>query len=180
MVQDAMVRGVAMGAALALAVGLAVTGQPAAAPRAKPQLRSDLIARGAYLVAIMDCGGCHTPGALAGKPDPGRRLAGADIGFSVPQGGVVYPSNLTPDPETGLGKWSDADVVRALRQGLRPDGRTLTPVMPWPSYAVLTEHDALSIAAFLRSLAPVKLQVPKNAGPGETPPAPYLTVVEPK
>ncbi len=92
--------------------------------------------RGQYLVRITDCGGCHTPGALAGKPDASRQLAGSDIGFGGPWG-VAYPRNLTPDKETGLGAWTDAEIIRALRQGQSRDGRPLAPIMPWPSYAAL-------------------------------------------
>ena len=83
----------------------------------------------------MDCVGCHTGGALAGAPDPKLRLAGSDIGFGAPGLGVFYPPNLTPDQETGLGAWSEADIVKALRTGERPDGRELAPMMPWRSYA---------------------------------------------
>jgi mono/diheme cytochrome c family protein len=60
--------------------------------------------RGAYLVRIMDCSGCHTPGALKGQADESRYLGGADAGFEIPGLGIFYPPNLTPDPETGLGK----------------------------------------------------------------------------
>ncbi len=87
--------------------------------------------RGEYLARIMDCGGCHTPGALVGKPEPTRSLAGSDIGFHIPDLGYFYPPNLTSDRETGLGAWSDADIIRAVRTGVRPDGRVLAPVMPW-------------------------------------------------
>jgi hypothetical protein len=90
---------------------------------------------------------------------------------------VVYPSNLTPDPETGLGRWSDDEIARAIRHGQRPDGRTLVPVMPWPSYAQLTDEDTAAIVAFLRSLPPVRFAMPRNAAPGERPPAPFLKVV---
>ena len=81
-----------------------------------------LVERGAYLVAIMDCTGCHTDGALIGQPDPARFLAGSEIGFGGPpppgasSGPVVYPPNLTPDVETGLGAWSDEEIMRAFRR----------------------------------------------------------------
>jgi len=144
-----------------------------------PGVPTDLAERGRYLATIMDCGGCHTPGALAGKPDGTRALAGSDIGFGGPFG-VVYPKNLTSDAETGLGKWTDAEITRAIRGGQSRDGRPLIPIMPWPSYSVLTEDDTRAIVAFLRSLIPVRFAVPANAKPGEKPPAPYLAVVEPK
>jgi len=136
-------------------------------------------ARGAYLTAIMDCRGCHTPGALIGKPDESRALAGSDIGFAVPELGVFYPPNLTPDRETGLGGWSAAEIARAITTGVRPDGRILAPVMPWHAYASLTPEDALAIGAYLAALPPVRNATPPLTGPSETPPAPYWTIVTP-
>jgi mono/diheme cytochrome c family protein len=136
--------------------------------------------RGEYLASIMDCGGCHTPGAFTGKPDHGRKLAGSEIGFHVPGLGYFYPPNLTPDRETGLGAWSEADIVRAVRTGVRPDGRILAPVMPWQAYAALTDADAKALARYLKTLPPVRHAVPPLTGASETPPAPYLTVVAPK
>lgn len=137
------------------------------------------VARGQYLTSIMDCAGCHTPGALAGKPDPERWLAGSDVGFALPGGGVVYPPNLTPDPETGLGRWSEEDIARAVRQGQSRNGRILVPVMPWPSYSVLTDADARAIAAYLKSVPAVRFAVPRGTRPGERPEAPYVSVVTP-
>jgi mono/diheme cytochrome c family protein len=84
--------------------------------------------RGEYLATIMDCGGCHTPGALAGEPDAARPLAGSNIGFQIPGVGIFYPPNLTPDAETGLGSWSEREIVTAVRTGVRPDGRVLAPI----------------------------------------------------
>ena len=148
----------------------------AAAPAAAQQGPN---ARGEYLSRIMDCGGCHTPGALAGQPDMTRSLAGSAIGFGIPQIGVFYPPNLTSDRETGLGGWSEAEIVRAVREGVRPDGRVLAPVMPWQAYSALTDADARALARYLRSLPPVRHEVPRMVGANETPPAPYLTVVVP-
>lgn len=140
----------------------------------------DLVARGEYLARIMDCTGCHTPGALAGRPDVERYLAGSDIGFEIPGLGVFYPPNLTADPETGLGAWSAAEIIDAVRSGVRPDGRELVPIMPWPSYAALSDEDAAALAAYLMSLAPVRAKAPGPFADGETPTAPYLTVVMPE
>ena len=135
--------------------------------------------RGEYLAAIMDCTGCHTPGALKGQPDHTRALAGSDIGFAIPGVGIFYPPNLTPDRETGLGAWSEADIIRAVRTGVRPDGRVLAPVMPWHAYGALNDADARALARYLRSLLPVRNETPRMVGAGETPGAPYLTVVVP-
>ncbi|MPR12583.1 c-type cytochrome [Microvirga tunisiensis] len=136
--------------------------------------------RGEYLVTIMDCTGCHTPGTFLGKPDMQRPLAGSEVGFQIPGLGIFYPPNLTPDPETGLGKWSEADIIKAVRTGVRPDGRQLVPIMPYHSYGKLTDADAKALAGYLKSLKPVRNQVPGPVGINEKPSAPYLTVVMPQ
>lgn len=137
------------------------------------------VERGRYLASIMDCTGCHTPGALAGKPDMERYLGGAQMGFQVPEIGIFYPPNLTPDIKTGIGSWSEEQIITALRTGVRPDGRTLSPVMPYLSYAHMTDADVAALAAFLKSLPPVTNKVPGPVGPTETATAPYFTVVMP-
>ena len=138
------------------------------------------IEHGRYLVIIMDCTGCHTRGALTGRPNPDLFLAGSEAGFHLPDLGYFYPPNLTPDPVTGLGDWSEDDIVRAIRTGQRPDGRVLAPIMPYHSYAVLTDADAAAIAAFLESLPPVRFaEEPPPTGEGETPPGPYLDLKMP-
>jgi mono/diheme cytochrome c family protein len=138
------------------------------------------VERGKYLVGIMDCTACHTAGSMAGAPDPAKYLAGSDIGFEIPDLGIFYPPNLTPDHGTGIGAWSEQDIVTALRTGARPDGRELAPIMPWRSYAALTDDDVQAIAAYLKSLPPVEHAVPPLTGPSEKAPAPYFTVVMPK
>ena len=140
----------------------------------------DLVQRGEYLARIMDCNGCHTPGALAGQPDFERYLAGSDIGFQIPGLGVFYPPNLTSDPATGLGGWSADDLITAVRSGVRPDGRELAPIMPWPSYAALSDEDAKALAAFLKSLPAIAHKAPGPFGPQDAPTAPYLAVVTPQ
>lgn len=126
------------------AVGKAIAA--AALSIAQPARSPEQLKRGEYLVAIMDCTGCHTPGVLLGKPDPQRALAGSEVGFQIPGLGVFFPPNLTSDPETGLGTWTEADIVKAVRTGVRPDGRVLIPVMPCHSYANLTDDDAQALA----------------------------------
>ena len=158
-------------ALVSIAVWSAV-GTPAAAQTAAN--------RGEYLASIMDCGGCHTAGALAGKPDPKLRLAGSNIGFEMPGLGIFYPPNLTSDRETGLGTWSEADIIKAVRTGVRPDGRELVPVMPWHAYSALTDADAKHLARYIKSLPPVRNAVPGPIGPGQAAPAPYLTMAFPK
>lgn len=144
-----------------------------------PLLSEDKLERGKYLVSIMDCNGCHTPGVLAGKPDMQRALSGSEIGFQIPDLGYFYPPNLTPDPETGLGRWSEAEIVKAVRTGERPDGRILAPVMPYHAYGHLSDADAQALAAYLKNLKPIRNQVPAMTGATEKAPAPYLAVVMP-
>jgi mono/diheme cytochrome c family protein len=140
----------------------------------------DKVKRGEYVAAIMDCTGCHTTGTFLGKPDPTHFLAGSEVGFQIPGVGIFHPPNLTSDPETGLGKWSEADIIRAVRTGVRPDGRELAPVMPYHSYARLTDADAQALAAYIKSLKPVRHQVPAVKGAAEQPTAPYMTVIFPE
>ncbi|MCL5778188.1 cytochrome c [Limibaculum sp. FT325] len=135
---------------------------------------ADMVARGAYLVAIMDCTGCHTQHSPDFEPIEGMHLAGSGMGFDMGPMGIVWPPNLTPDA-TGLAAWSDAEIVAAVRTGVRPDGRVLVPIMPWRSYAALSDEDAAALVAYLRSLPPVSNTVPGPIGPGEAATAPYLT-----
>ena len=113
------------------------------------------IERGKYLVTVMDCAGCHMPRGANGIPMAEKGLSGGNVGFEIPGMGIFWPSNLTPD-ETGLGSFSEAEIASTIRTGVRPDGRTLAPVMPTPSYAALNDEDAAAIAAFLKSLPPAK------------------------
>jgi mono/diheme cytochrome c family protein len=153
----------------------------AAATAAGPALaQQGDVARGKYLATIMDCTGCHTNGALIGQPDPKRYLAGSEFGFGIPGLGVFYPPNLTSDRETGLGAWSADQIVTAIRTGERPDGRMLAPVMPWRSYGALNDADARDLAAYLKSLPPVRFKAPAPVGPNEKPPSPYLSLMSPK
>lgn len=133
------------------------------------------VERGKYLATIMDCGGCHTRGALRGEPDMALSLAGSDVGFHLPGLGYVYPPNLTPDVDTGLGAWTEEQIMTAVRTGVRPDGRELAPIMPSRSYAALSDEDARALAAYLKSLPPVSYpDEPVPTGDTEIPPAPYL------
>ncbi len=124
------------------------------------------IARGEYLVTIMGCGDCHTPGTFYGDPDFSRKLSGSEIGWQGPWG-VSYARNLTPDLETGIGYWKEQDIVNAIRTGQRPDGSVLLPPMPWPSFSRLTDADAHAIAAYLMSLPTVDHKVPDRVPPGQ-------------
>ena len=152
----------------------------AALATAAPAAAETQIERGQYLAHIMDCGGCHHTGAFTPQPNLETPLAGSQIGFEIPGMGVFYPANLTPDEQTGLGKWSDAEIITAFTTGVRPDGRQLSPAMPWMSYAHINADDATALVAYLRSLKLVKHKVPGPFAAADKPTAPYFSVIAPK
>ena len=109
----------------------------------------DSVGRGEYLVRAGGCISCHTaPG--------GQQLAGSRA-LATPFG-TFYTPNITPDPETGIGRWTDAQFLRALREGVRPDGANYFPVFPYSSFTGITDSDALAIKAYLFSLPAVRRQ----------------------
>jgi mono/diheme cytochrome c family protein len=131
------------------------------------------VERGRYLVdTVMTCHNCHTPMGPNG-PQMDKALSGG-LRFNDPPWDVTA-SNITPDPDTGIGKWSDADIKKAMLEGVRPNGGHLAEVMPSGFYKVLTPGDLDGIVAYLRSLPPVKnkvrdavykMQVPHAVFPG--------------
>ncbi len=157
--------------ALVAVSGFLSMGAAAPAKAGKPSAAK--IARGKYLVSVIGCNDCHTPGTFYGAPDMSRFLSGSEMGWEGPWG-VVYASNLTPDQETGLGYWSEDEIVKTLKTGNRPDGRQLAPVMPWLNFSQLSDDDAHAIAAYLLSLPPVKHAVPEPVAPGKTANGPVL------
>ncbi|MBV8336581.1 MAG: cytochrome c [Alphaproteobacteria bacterium] len=106
-------------------------------------------ARGAYLANAADCVACHTDSAHGGQPYAGGRALATRFG-------TFYSPNITPDVETGIGRWSDEQFLRALHDGVRPDGADYFPVFPYPSFTKITDADALAIKAYLFSLPPVR------------------------
>ena len=138
------------------------------------------LSRGKYLVGLLGCGSCHSDGALVGNPVEGRLLAGSQTGiaFTSPfvdkNPGVAYPPNLTSDMETGLGTWSINQLLQMVRMGTRDHSARSIPVMPWPAYANITSPDALAIAAYLKNLAPVHHEVPRNVAPGQKATAEFI------
>jgi mono/diheme cytochrome c family protein len=120
--------------------------------------QSDLIKRGDYLVnTIMTCGNCHSPkgpqGDIAGKHFSGG------LTWDEPPFKVTAP-NITQDKATGIGTWSDADIKKLLRKGVRPDGTPIAPIMPTGFYGIITDHDMDAIVAYLRTLKPITNKVP--------------------
>ncbi len=138
------------------------------------------VARGKYLVELLGCGACHTDGALIGEPVPGRSLAGSRVGIAYsnpienPDPAVVFPPNLTPDPKTGTGSLSDAQLKNAIRAGVGRHGSRLLPVMPSAAFAKLTAEDTDAIVAYLRSIPAVEHAVPANVPAGKKTRALYV------
>jgi mono/diheme cytochrome c family protein len=121
------------------------------------------VERGSYLVnSIGACGNCHGRDA-SGNLYTDTLAGGVSFDTVDPDlpGHVVAP-NISPDKDTGIGKWSEADIVNALRNGKRPDGSIIGPPMPIPMYRVLSDQDATAIAAYLLSAKPVKNAVEKS------------------
>jgi mono/diheme cytochrome c family protein len=121
----------------------------------------DTLARGKYLYEdSMLCWGCH--GSLGGHSSGEPQSGGHEFDMTAigPGFGYVYSRNLTPDAETGIGAWSDAEVVRAIREGLTRTGRVIFPVMAYPFYHRLSDRDALALVAYLRSLPAERRVVP--------------------
>lgn len=119
-----------------------------------PELKAaSAIERGQYLARAADCVACHT--AQDGRPFSGGRA------FVLPFG-TLYSTNITPDPDSGIGRYSDADFLNALRRGIGPTGAHLYPAMPYASYTYMTDADALAIKAYLFSLKPARAQLPRN------------------
>lgn len=153
-------------------VTAAILSMPLPATADDPQIE-----RGKYLVIVGGCSDCHTPGTFLGHPDMTRFLGGSDVGFAIPGLGVFVGPNLTPDKETGLGNWTNEQIVIAFTTGKRPDGRVLAPIMPWMALSQLTSSDAEAIAAYLKSIPAVKNPVHGPFGPDEKPSVLVFTIV---
>ncbi len=177
-----------------LLLGYAVA---AAAPAGAPTSSKAAIERGAYLVKIGSCNDCHTPWKMGPKgpePDMTRFLSGHPAELKMPPApelgkgpwiatasgtmtawagpwGVSYTANLTPDPETGLGTWTEKTFIEALRTGRHlGKGRPILPPMPWYGIGQATDQDLKAVFAYLKSLPPVKNQVPQPDEPPKASP----------
>ncbi|MGF6573772.1 mono/diheme cytochrome c family protein [Paraburkholderia sp. GAS333] len=118
---------------------------------------SPLISSGRYLAIAADCAACHT--AQGGKPFAGGYPINSPMG-------TIYSTNITPSTQGGIGDYTEADFARALRQGIRRDGRHLYPAMPYTSYAALTDNDVHALYAYFRhEVAPVDAVPPSTALP---------------
>jgi mono/diheme cytochrome c family protein len=136
-------------------IALALAAAPAAAQD------KQLIARGTYLMdSIVACGNCHVQRGPKGELLADKGLSGGMVFDEEPF--KAYASNITPDPETGIGKWTDAQLAKAIREGIRPDGTVIGPPMPIMFYRGLSDADLKAIVAYLRAQPPVKNAVPKS------------------
>lgn len=131
------------------------------APSVTAPTSAEAIARGKYLVHnVAACIGCHSPVQEDKPGEPpveGKLGAGRDFGDLPGFPGHLRAPNLTPDKETGIGNYTDGEILRAMREGIGRDGHVLFPQMPYPTYAkTLGDDDALAIIAYLRSLPAVK------------------------
>jgi mono/diheme cytochrome c family protein len=133
----------------------AATGYSGADPTGVPaeMAGASLTARGEYLARAADCEACHTS-------EGGQRFAGGRP-FVLPIG-TLYSPNITPDADTGIGSWSDADFLRAVHRGIARDGTRLYPAFPYASYTYLSDNDVAAIKAYLFSLPPVHAAAPAN------------------
>ena len=172
-------------------VVLALAVAARAAPKQQPP--SAAAKRGEYLVTIGSCNDCHTPwkaGPNGPEPDISRLLSGHPEALVMPPApspaspwmatgsgtftawagpwGVSFSSNLTPDAETGLGKWTEQNFIEAMRTGRHQGrGRQILPPMPWQSLAKATDADLKAIFAYLRTIPAIRNRVPDPIPPGE-------------
>jgi len=121
------------------------------------------LARGKYLAeSVSGCMDCHSPHDWTQHDAPiTPGMLGAGESIPLPDlPGRVFAPNLTPDPATGAGNWTDDQLARAIREGVGHDGRTLFPLMPYPHFRHMSDEDLASVIVYLRSLAPVRNPVP--------------------
>jgi mono/diheme cytochrome c family protein len=176
-----------------LAFAAAALGTP---PAFAEDRDADKLARGKYLVTVAGCNDCHTPwkdGPAGPEPDMSRMLSGHPENFAItapatmPAGpwlgataptntafsgpwGVSFTANLTPDAETGLGKWTQTTFTQTIRTGRHLGrGRKILPPMPIPMYKNFTDEDLAAIFTYLQSIPVVKNQVPDPLPPPATP-----------
>jgi mono/diheme cytochrome c family protein len=143
---------------------VALADYPAGKPTGVPAKleKASLVERGEYLAKAADCMVCHTK--------PGEKDYSGGLGFKLPFG-TLYSTNITPDKDTGIGNWTDAELKRFLVSGVRPNGTRVAPIMPTAFYTVLTARDLDALAAYLRSVPAVR---------HETPPPEYRSAPKPE
>ena len=176
---------------LAAVVGLVVAGltvvgwEVVLGPKARPvsdarfEVTEARLARGKYLVeGPLHCFHCHSDHDLTTPEYPIiASTKGAGWRMPIPELNYIWARNITPDPETGIGTWSDDEIARAIREGVRKDGTALFPLMPYPAFATLDDEDVKAVVVYLRTIPAVKQAVPARQLPG---PLEYLVNTMPK
>ena len=134
----------------------------------KVAMTPERIARGKYIFeSVADCGGCHSQRdfSLIGGPVVETGRGAGNVLSEILKGlpGTVVAANLTPDPETGIGNWTDGEKIRAIREGVDRDGNALFPMMPYGGFRQMSDEDVEAVVAYLNSLPPIKHAMPKTA-----------------
>jgi hypothetical protein len=162
---------VALLALLALGITFTVGWRPFIGPRARPltdrkfESTPQRLERGKYIAtALSGCIYCHSPHdwKAPGTPFVAGMEGSGDVQPYADLPGRIVAPNLTPDPETGAGKWTDDELARAIREGIGHDGRALFPMMPYPRFREMSDEDLASVIVYLRSLPPVRHELPKT------------------
>ncbi len=156
---------------LAVVISFTIGWRPFIGPRVRAttdrqfERTPERLARGKYLVqGLLSCETCHTPSDWTqhgGPSIPGKELGGQELplnGFP----GTAVASNITSDTETGAGNWSDDQIARAIREGIKHDGSTLFPLMPYGDYKNLSDEDLASVVVYVRSVPPLRNVLPKS------------------
>ncbi len=161
----------ALGVVLAVAITFTIGWRPFLGPRKRAlndhhfERTPERLVRGRYLVqGLLGCETCHSPQdwTQVGAPmRPGMELVGQVLPVPNFPGTIVAP-NLTPDPETGSGRWTDDQIARAIREGVKHDDTILFPMMPYSEYRSLSDEDLASVVVYLRSLTPVRNPLPAS------------------
>jgi mono/diheme cytochrome c family protein len=127
---------------------------------------AELVARGNYLVnSVASCGACHTPRlghTWLGGERTDAFLAGGSVFNDVDEGFLVVAPNISQDKETGIGTWTDDEIMRAIRDGVSRDGRLMTPPMPFTAWQAMSDDDARAIVAYLRTTPAVRNTVSRD------------------
>jgi mono/diheme cytochrome c family protein len=147
--------GLTFGAALIATLSVA-NAQADSTEGSKGDQGNSLVERGRYLARAGNCVSCHTNTTVEGA----AAFAGG-LAFATPFG-KLYSTNITPDPETGIGKWTEEQFARAVREGVRPDGAHLYPAFPYTAYTKLSDEDISALFAYLKVIKPVNSKPPEN------------------
>ncbi len=159
MIASRILIAVGAGAVVAGSAFAALAWHPSIAPAERPSAASfepALVKRGATLAALGNCAGCHSA--------PGRPAFSGGLPVETPFG-AIYASNITPDPEAGIGRWTEAAFRRAMRDGVDREGRNLYPAFPYNHYTAVTDSDDAALYAYLMTRRPAADPVPAPALP---------------